>query len=153
MAWENWEILLSWLVVFLVVPFNKIQPFSNYLTTFRISFVSLFVRVILVPNFLVGSDKMFLESGKIFLEISSNDTLLDNSFALLAISYATSARFMRLGMLNPPDCILQNWVFENFILAVELFGKTLRSLETCVSVNNNWCGKLVLSLEFTIKFD
>ena len=39
---------------------------------------------------------------------------------------------------NPPDCpILCNWVFDNFILAEELLGKTLQSFESCVLVNNN----------------
>ena len=38
---------------------------------------------------------------------------------------------------NPPDCtILDRWVFDNFKLADELFTKALRSLETCLSVNN-----------------
>ena len=48
---------------------------------------------------------------------------------------------------------LDNWVFESFILADEPFAKTLRIFETCVLVNNNLCGKLVLSLELPIKFD
>ena len=48
----------------------------------------------------------------------------------------------------PHDCpILRNWVFDNFILAEELFAKALRSFETCVLVNNNLRGKLFLSLE------
>ena len=47
---------------------------------------------------------------------------------------------------------LDNWVFENFI-AGEPFAKTLRIFETCALVNNNLCGKLVLSLEFPIKLD
>ena len=38
---------LSWLVTFLVVPFNKIPLFSKDLFTFIISFILLFVRVIL----------------------------------------------------------------------------------------------------------
>ena len=37
-----------------------------------------------------------------------------------------------------------NWVFENFILADESFTKTLQSFETCLLVNNNLYGKLVL---------
>ena len=43
--------------------------------------------------------------------------------------------------------------FENFILADEPFGKALRMFETCVSVNNDLCGKLISSFEFPIKFD
>ena len=49
---------------------------------------------------------------------------------------------------NPPDCtMLCNWVFDNFILSEELFGKALRSFETCVLVNKNLCGKLFSLLE------
>ena len=43
----------------------------------------------------------------------------------------------------PDFIILDNWVFENFILADEPFAKALQIFETCVSVNNNLCGKLV----------
>ena len=44
---------------------------------------------------------------------------------------------------NSPDFpILCNWVFDNFILAEELLAKALKSLETCVLVNNKLCGKL-----------
>ena len=53
-----------------------------------------------------------------------------------------------------PDCtILDSEVFDNFILVDELFAKALRSLETCLSVNNNLCGKLVFPLESPITFD
>ena len=55
---------------------------------------------------------------------------------------------------NPLDCIiLDNWVFENFILTEESFAKFLRIFETCVSVNNNFCGKLLSSLELPIKIN
>ena len=38
---------------------------------------------------------------------------------------------------NPPDFpIFCNWVFDNFILAEEPFARTLRSIETCVSINS-----------------
>ena len=39
------------------------------------------------------------------------------------------------------------------MLAHELFAKALQILEICVSVNNNLCRKLVLSLESSIEFD
>ena len=49
---------------------------------------------------------------------------------------------------NLPDCpMLCNWVFDNFILSEESFAKVLWSLETCVLVNNNLCGKLFSLLE------
>ena len=44
-------------------------------------------------------------------------------------------------------------VFENFILADEPFAKALQIFETCVSVNNILCRKLVSSSEFLTKFD
>ena len=55
---------------------------------------------------------------------------------------------------NPHDCtILCNWVFDNSILADELFAKVLQSLETYVLVDNKLCGKLYSSLELPIRFD
>ena len=55
---------------------------------------------------------------------------------------------------DPPySSILCNWVFDNFILAEELFGKALWGLETCVLVNNNFWAKLFSSLESPIMFD
>ena len=57
-------------------------------------------------------------------------------------------------MRTPPNCtILDNWLFENSALDDTLFGKAFRIFETCVSVNNNFCEKLVSSLEFPVKFD
>ena len=54
---------------------------------------------------------------------------------------------------NPPDCpILCNWVFDNFILAEELFAKALRNFQTCVLVHKNLCEKLFSSLESPTTF-
>ena len=48
--------------------------------------------------------------------------------------------------INSYDCtILWNWVFDNFILAEELFAKALESFETYVLVNNNLGRKLFSS--------
>ena len=53
-----------------------------------------------------------------------------------------------------PDCpISRNLVFDNFILAKELFAKALRSFETCVLVNNKLCRKLFSSLKSPLTFD
>ena len=55
---------------------------------------------------------------------------------------------------NYPYCpILCNCIFDNFILTDALFAKALRSLKTCVLVNNNFCGKWVSSLKLPITFD
>ena len=59
-----------------------------------------------------------------------------------------------MSRITLPDCIiLDNWVFENFILVDEPFVKALRIFETCVLFSNNLCEKLVSSLEIPIKFD
>ena len=81
---------------------------------------------------------------------------------LLAIFFSTffikrksvfSNGFLNL-LKNSPDCpILCNRVFDNFILAEELFAKVLRSLESRVLVNNNLCGKLVSPFESPTTFD
>ena len=48
---------------------------------------------------------------------------------------------------NPPDCIIfDNRAFENLMSTDELLANALGMLETCLCVNNNSCGKLVLSL-------
>ena len=53
-----------------------------------------------------------------------------------------------------PDYInLDIEAFENFLLADNPFAKGLRIFETCVSVDNNLCENLVLSLEFPIRID
>ena len=63
-------------------------------------------------------------------------------------------KILVLPVINSPDCaILDNLVFENFILGDEPFAKALRNFETCVSVNNNLCRKLVSPLELPIKFN
>ena len=44
--------------------------------------------------------------------------------------------------------ILDNSVFENFTLVDELFAKASQNCESCVSVDNSLCGKLVSSSNF-----
>ena len=54
---------------------------------------------------------------------------------------------------QPDIFILDVWGFDNFILAVELFAKSLQRLATCLLISNNLCGKLPLSLKLQIKLD
>ena len=50
------------------------------------------------------------------------------------------------GLRKPSNCnTLDSLVFDNFILADELFAKALRSLETCKSVNKNLREKVASS--------
>ena len=58
------------------------------------------------------------------------------------------------GRRHSPYCfIFHIWVFDNFILADNLFAKALWRFTTCLLVNNNLCGKLVSSLELSIISD
>ena len=53
--------------------------------------------------------------------------------------------------VNDPDCtILNNWIFDGLILTNHLLAKDLQGFATCLSVNNNLFGKLVLSSESPI---
>ena len=55
---------------------------------------------------------------------------------------------------NCPNCtILNNWAFENCVLADKSFAKALKILETCLLVNNNLWGKLVSSLHLLTVFN
>ena len=82
-------------------------------------------------------------------------TLLASVFSTFFIKgKSVFSNGLRNLLKNSLDClILCNWVFDNFILADELFAKVLRSLETHVLVNNNLYGKLVSQLESPTTFD
>ena len=135
----------SWLVTFVVAPFNKIPVFFKDLITFTISFISLFVRLIPEPVTLL---KLFLP---IILSPVSTKRLVSSSLGALFFNSFTNEFFIEfpgddiisliieaniLGGPNryPPKCtILDNWVFEDFVLADETFAKDLQIFKTCVS--------------------
>ena len=72
--------------------------------------------------------------------------------SIFASSNAIRAVILNVGK-NPPNCtILDSWVFENFILVDEPFSKVLRSLETCVLVNDNLYRRSVWSLDSATTF-
>ena len=87
-----------WLLIFLVVPFNKIPPFHKDLIT-----VIYFLLNLSVPL----SRKYFSKS--------------------LAISFPLLARFDKIGMSRrtPPKCAILDYLgFENFMLSAEPFAKS-----------------------------
>ena len=47
----------------------------------------------------------------------------------------------------------QDILLTNFVFADERFAKALRIIETCVSIDNNFCGKLAPSLESPTTFE
>ena len=144
------------LVIFLVAPFNKIPLFSKDLITF---IISLFVRVI--PESLIDeiSFSIFLQivlspastrissfnfSVPIFFNYFLNKFLIE--FANDVISLIGVGKPNIWGgrpNRNPPNyTVLDNWVFEHFILVDEPFAKALQDFETSVAVIDNLCGKL-----------
>ena len=82
-------------------------------------------------------------------------TVLANGLSTFPIKgnpgFSNGSKSLPKNSLDGP--ILCNWVFDNFILAEELFEKALRSFETCLPVNNSLCGKLFSSLESPTRFD
>ena len=72
------------------------------------------------------------------------------SFPARNITYGIAA--ISSPRICPDYIILDNEVFENFILADELFAKASQSFEACVSFNNNFMAKLVSSSEFPMEF-
>ena len=141
---------------------SSFHLFSKDLITFIISFISLFVGV--TPKPLID-EIPFL----IFLPIILSPTSARiSSFKFWVLMFFNSFKYgyralngkltklskSVISVKNSPACIiLDNRVFENFILVDEPFAKALQMFETCVSVNNVLCGKSVSSLEFLIKFD
>ena len=81
-------------------------------------------------------------------------TLLPNGLSTFFITgkpvFSNGPKSQPKNLSNWP--ILDNCVFDYFILADEPFAKALRNLETCVLVNNSLCEKLFSSLELPITF-
>ena len=132
-------------------PINKPDS-SRDLIIFMISSISSFK----IINVIIPEPKIFF-----WIAASVADAAAVNANGIKTLSANGQSTFFikgKPGFSNgpktPPDCpILCNWVFDNFILADELFAKAFWSLKTCVLVNNNLCGKLYSSLELPIAFD
>ena len=73
------------------------------------------------------------------------NTLLANGWITLFINgNPVLSNEPRILPRNLPNCtILDNWVFDSLILTDELCAKALWRFLTCLSVNNNLCGRLV----------
>ena len=134
----------SFLIV-LITPSINNPDSSSELTTFMISFISLFEST----NVVMADPNIFLWIAASVADATAvnpngTKTLLANSLSTFPIKDNSGFGNGPKGLpKNPPDCpILCNWVFDNFVLAEKLFEKALRSLETCVLVNNSLSGKL-----------
>ena len=140
---------LSWLVIFVAVSSNSIPLFSKDLITFIIYIFSLLVNAIPEPSnyaFLMAWINLLLYWFYIWHYSGYVLYFINN------ITYCP-AEFIKSRKLKRPNCIiLEYWVFENFILTDEPFAKASRIFETCVLVNNNLWGKLILSLNSPTAF-
>ena len=91
-------------------------------------------------------------------DAEANSLNPNNVKTLLANGVSTSFINGMSTFINRPKNLPRNpssfksWVFDNFILADELFTKAWWSLATCMSDKINLCGKLVSSLELPIIF-
>ena len=147
-------LLFVFLLLFLIAsltPFINKPGFSRILTDFIISFISSFENI----NVATPDLDIFLWIATSVVDAAVNPTgsktLWANDLTTFFIkgnsSFSNGPKSLPK---NTPDCtIVCNWVFDNFILADELFGKALQSLETCVLISNNVWGKLLSSFGTT----
>ena len=129
-----------WLAVFLVVPFNEILLFSKDLITFIIFFLSSFIRVI--PEPVTDELQLLIFLPIILIPASSRISLFNFSVPVIFNSFAnelmlTNDVIFLIGVIgrpkissetnrNYPNCIiLENWIFEDILLADEPFAKAL----------------------------
>ena len=103
----------------------------------------------------------FFLTSKVFFIAGTKMSLISNSslFTFFDIFYTNPAGFNKedkidKGPMRPPNCtVLDSRVYDNFILADELFARALQNLETCRSHdNNNLCRKSASSLESSITY-
>ena len=107
----------SWLVIFLVVPFNKISLFSIDIINFIKSFILLFVRVIHKP---IIDEILFLIFLPIILSAASTRISLFNCLVPVLFNYFLTIIFAIIvisligviGEPGSPNCtLLDNWAF------------------------------------------
>ena len=143
------------LIVSLTPFINKAESLRG-LTIFMIAFISSLEMIKVVnadPSIFLWTAASVADAGAV--NPNGSKTLL--AYGLSTFPIKGNQIFNSVPKSLPKDPpyspILCNWVFDNFILAEELFGKALWGLETCVLVNNNFWAKLFSSLESPIMFD
>ena len=112
---------LSWLLIFLLVSFNKIPRFSKERITFIISFISWFVGVILEFYIFLLRTSIHVFTNCFAASLSNVDIL-----RVTIYSPILQAGNIKGKGKNPPKCnILDYWVFNYSILVREPFEKAL----------------------------
>ena len=138
-CWRKLKNPPSWQIVIIVISFKKIPLFPNKLIYFIISFISLFVSIVLElsegPILCIFFLPNALRSGFTNLSLLSanSETNFFASFHGRLITYPS--RSIRFNGGLPKCTILDSWVFEKFVLANERFPKLSQILGACVLVN------------------
>ena len=116
--------------------------------------MTLFISLLKVIN-VVGSDaNIFLWIAVFVADVAAANrngikTLLANVLCAFPIkgNFINGAKCL---LQNPSHCpILNNWVFDNFILAEKIVVKALQSLETSVLVYNKCIRKIIFIIRIT----
>ena len=138
--------LSSWLVIYLVVTFNKIPLVFEDLMNFKISLF----HCLLASVMSLGVLNFFTKN--IYSRISKNIIRFPlyrffvyyYFFKIHVISFSWKwindliwIRSITRHQNYPKLYHLDSWVFENFMLADESFAKALRIFQICVLVNHN----------------
>ena len=141
-------------LIVLLMPFITKPDSSRDLTIFMILISSLETITVVVPD---PNIFLWIPVVAVTAAVNSNGIkilLASNLSAFFIKGNPVFGNHPKSATKNPPDCPIScNWVFDNFILADELYTKALESFGICVLVNNNACGKLFASLESLTTFD
>ena len=119
--------LPSWLIIFILVPFNKIPLFSKELVTFIIPFISLFARVISEPkNYLLSPSIPLFTNCLVHFFFFDTPLANVDSLGFTIFNSILKAETIKVkGKIHPNCTTLDSWVFKDFMLAGESFVKVL----------------------------
>ena len=117
--------LMVWLTPFITKPDSLGDLFISMISSIEII------------NAVAPGPNIFLQMAASVVDVAALNpngikTLLANGLSIFPIkSNPVFSNGSKSLPKNPPHCpSLCNWVFDNFVLAEELFGKTLQSFET-----------------------
>ena len=144
----------SFLIVF-------ITPFINELDSSRdlIIFMTSSIYSFKIINVVIPDPKTFfwIAASIAYVAVNPNGikTFLANGLSTFFIKGKLVFSYSIKSLpRNYSDCpFTDSQVFDNFISADGLFAKVLPSLETCVLINKNLCGKLVSLIKLSTTFD
>ena len=137
-----------WLAIFLAVSLNDILLFSKDLITFWSSLIKVIPEpvtdelqlLIFLPITLIPAStriSLFNFSVPVIFNSFANELMLTNDVIFLIGVIGRPNTSIETNRNYPNWKILENWIFEDIILADEPFAKAWQIFENCVWVNNN----------------